>query len=511
MKSTAGLPRRLGLTSSIALVVGITIGSGIFRSPAGIARAVPNPALMVGLWVAGGVISLCGALSFAELAAALPETGGYYVYLREGWGRPVAFLFGWAQLVVIRASALGGLAIAFAEYAFRTVGVDPATHDLASHALAASALAAAAAVNIVGLDLGAAVVSVSTSAKFLALAVLIVSALVVGTPTSALALTGPAQGSITAGSVGLALVGVLWAYDGFADVSYVAGEVKDPQRTLPRAIVSGTLAIIVLYVMANVAYLSVNSIDAVAKSPLVAADTMRAVFGPKGAVLVSLLVAISAFGALNGLMLASPRLFFRDGERRAVLRAPGAHSSSLSHPTRRDSPGGAARRCTGFQQKLRGLDEHVRDRDLAVLCAGGGRDLPLATAAARSSATVSNGWLPRRARSLRRRNRVVSARRAGDRAALDRSHLRADPGGPADLLRAVQRPLAHAVTEIFLPLTGFLLYGPPQRCYSCDCCRYLSDERRNEDGCSRAARAAPWVLSSLGHDRRAGHRRTRKP
>ena len=204
---------------------------------------------MIGLWVAGGLISLCGALSFAELAAALPESGGYYVYLREAWGRPVAFLFGWAQLVLIRASTLGGLAIAFADYALRTMGVDPASYAVASHGLAASALAVAAIVNIVGIDLGAAVVSVSTGAKFLALVVLIVSALAVGTPASVLVATSNTGGPITAGGIGLALVGVLWAYDGFADVSYAAGEVKDPQRTLPRAIVLGTVAIIVIYLI----------------------------------------------------------------------------------------------------------------------------------------------------------------------------------------------------------------------------------------------------------------------
>src|SRR5262245_61229741 len=114
------LPRTLGIWSSVALVVGITIGSGIFRSPAGIARLVPNPLLMLGLWVGGGVVTLCGALSLAELAAALPETGGLYHYLREGWGRMAGFLFGWSELVLIRASALGGIAVVFGEYLLRS-------------------------------------------------------------------------------------------------------------------------------------------------------------------------------------------------------------------------------------------------------------------------------------------------------------------------------------------------------------------------------------------------------
>src|SRR3954467_15426629 len=168
-ESRQQLPRTLGLWSSVALVIGITIGSGIFRSPAGIAQKVPSPSLMIALWVTGGLITLCGALSLAELAAALPETGGFYAYLREGWGRLAAFLFGWSQLILIRASALGGIAVAFGDYCLRTFGIDPVTHFIAARSLSAAAIAFAAGVNIVGVDLGAAIVGVSTIAKFSAL------------------------------------------------------------------------------------------------------------------------------------------------------------------------------------------------------------------------------------------------------------------------------------------------------------------------------------------------------
>src|SRR5215468_4678267 len=169
---TGKLPRTLGLWSSVALVVGITIGSGIFRSPAGIAQKVPDPRLMLLLWVAGGAITLCGALSLGELAAALPETGGLYAYLREGWGRLPAFLFGWAELVLIRANALGGIAVVFGEYLLRSLGIDPVEHYVVARSLSAGAIAFAAAVNIRGASLGALIVSVATWAKFLALAVL---------------------------------------------------------------------------------------------------------------------------------------------------------------------------------------------------------------------------------------------------------------------------------------------------------------------------------------------------
>jgi len=307
------LPRTLGFWSAVAIVVGITIGSGIFRSPAGIAARVPDPLLVLGLWVAGGAITLCGALSVAGLAAALPETGGFYVYLREGWGRPAAFLFGWSELVLIRASALGGIAVAFGDYSLRSVGIDPVTHVLEARSLSAAAIAFAAAVNIRGVNLGAAVVGASTLAKFSALGVIAASALVLGAShgaslsnlTPAAAATG-----VTASSLGLGLVGVLWAYDGFGDLSFAAGEVKEPSRNLPRAIIAGTVAIIAIYLVVNVAYLYVIPIETAGRSPLVAADTMRALVGPAGAVFVSVCIAISTFGALNGSTLASPRVFF---------------------------------------------------------------------------------------------------------------------------------------------------------------------------------------------------------
>jgi amino acid transporter len=306
------LPRTLGLWSSIALVVGITIGSGIFRSPAGIARQAPNPLLMIGLWVGGGIITLCGALSLAEIAAALPATGGIYAYLREAWGRRAAFLFGWAELILIRASALGGIAVVFGEYLLRSVGIDPTEHVLGARALSAGAIAFAAAANIRGANVGAMIVGVATWAKFGALALLVVASFALGGGHGATMahIAAPSAGPLVVGSIGLALVSVLWAYDGWADLSFASGEVKDPQRNLPRAIIFGTLALIALYVLTNLAYLYVLPIEAIRQSPLVAADTMLALFGRAGVVLVSVFVMISSFSSLNGSMLASPRVFF---------------------------------------------------------------------------------------------------------------------------------------------------------------------------------------------------------
>jgi len=296
----------------VAIVVGITIGSGIFRSPAGIAQKVPSPLLMIGLWVAGGIVTLCGALSLAEIAAALPETGGIYAYLREAWGRRAAFLFGWSELVLIRASALGGIAVVFGEYLLRSFGIDPSEHVMGARALSAGAIAFAAAANIAGANVGAMIVGVATWAKFAALTLLVAAAFALGGSHGGATahLTAPATGPIGLGAAGLALVSVLWAYDGWADLSFASGEVTDPQRNLPRAIIFGTLALIALYVLTNIAYLYVLPVDVISRSPLVAADTMLALFGRAGVVLVSVFVMISSFSSLNGSMLASPRVFF---------------------------------------------------------------------------------------------------------------------------------------------------------------------------------------------------------
>ena len=310
-QSNVQLARRLGLWSSIAIVIGVTIGSGIFRTPASIAARVPDPTLMLGVWVVGGLISMAGALSIAELGAALPATGGFYVYLREAWGRLPAFLFGWSQLVLIRATALGGISTVFSEYALRSAGYDPAVNPRAADALAAIAIIVTAAANILGVRLGAAFVGASTAAKFCGLAILVAAAFLLGAGAGASADHFSAGGAPTdAGLFGLALISVLWAYDGIMDVSYVAGEVIEPGRTIPRSIATGTAAIVVVYLAANAAYLYVHPIEQVAHSPLIAADTMQGIFGGVGVVLVSVLVSVSTFGALMSTMLTAPRAFF---------------------------------------------------------------------------------------------------------------------------------------------------------------------------------------------------------
>lgn len=305
------LARRLGLWSSIGIVIGITIGGGIFRTPASIAARVPDPTMMLAVWVVGGLIVLCGALAFAELAASMPETGGMYVYLREGWGRPTAFLYGWSQAVLIRAAALGGISSVFGEYFLRVFGVDTTLHPQWADYLAAAAIALTAIVNVLGVQVGALFVGLSTITKFGALALLVVLSFSLGGGAGgSWTHVTEAGASVNAGLFGLSLISVMWAYDGFADLSFASGEVKDPQRNLPRAIIFGTLAIITIYLAANTAYLYMNPIGSVAKSPLIAADTMAAIFGQAGVAFISVVVMISTFGSLMGSMLASPRIFF---------------------------------------------------------------------------------------------------------------------------------------------------------------------------------------------------------
>jgi amino acid transporter len=317
----AHLERRLGLWAAIGIVIGVTIGSGIFRTPASIADRVPDPMLMMAVWLIGGLLSLCGALSVAELAASLPHTGGWYVYLREGWGRLAGFLFGWAELVLIRASASGAIATVFSEYLMRSIGFDPAVNAAATDYLAAAAIVGAAALNIRGVQVGAAFAGVSTIAKFGALAALVVAAFLLGGGAGGTAahFTAPG-GAVEPGLFGLALISVLWAYDGFADVSFASGEISDPHRTLPRAIIGGTLAIVVIYLAANAAYLFMTPVERIAGSRLIAADTAQAILGASGVALVSVVVTISTLGALIATMLAAPRVFFAMADDRLFFR-----------------------------------------------------------------------------------------------------------------------------------------------------------------------------------------------
>jgi basic amino acid/polyamine antiporter, APA family len=309
----ATLPRRLGLWSAIAVVVGITIGSGIFRTPASVTNRLPGPLPLFGVWIAGGIVAMCGALTLAEVAAAFPDTGGIFVFIRKSWGRLPAFLFGWAELAIIRAAAVGAIATTFAEYLLRVLGFDPsvAPYDSWVHYVAAAAIAAIAALNYVGVRWGSLIQNVTTVAKYFGLLFIVVAAIVIGIPKTGGYFTPMAPpGSFSIAPFGLALVSVLWAYDGWADLAFISGEVKDPGRNLPRALIFGTLAVIAIYILANVAYLGVMPVGEIRHSKLVAADVALRLIGPAGVTFIALTVMLSTLGTLNGSILTNPRVFF---------------------------------------------------------------------------------------------------------------------------------------------------------------------------------------------------------
>jgi basic amino acid/polyamine antiporter, APA family len=307
------LTRQLGLWSAVAVLVGSTIGSGIFRSPAGVTAKLPGPLPLMSVWVAGGLFALCGALTLAELSGELPATGGMYVFIREGWGRLAAFLFGWSELVLIRAASLGAISTTFSEYLLRVLGFDPSVAPYSDwvHYVAAIAIALTATFNYIGVRTSSFVLNLTTLAKYGGLLFIILLALTIGLPRTGGHFT-PAvpAGSFHVAAFGLALVSVLWAFDGWADLSFVAGEVRDPRRVLPRAIIIGTVAVIAIYLLANVAYLAVMPVDEIRGSKLVAADVAQRLIGAPGVVLVAVTVMLSTFGTLNATLLTAPRVFF---------------------------------------------------------------------------------------------------------------------------------------------------------------------------------------------------------
>lgn len=288
------------------ILVGSTIGSGIFRVPSSVAADVGSLGGIALIWIIGAVVALFGALTLAELAAMFPRSGGIYVFLREAYGPLPAFLFGWTELLVIRPSALGAIALIFARYAASLFGLPPETVPW----MAIAAIVLLALANIRSVMLASAIVNATTLAKIVALAAVALIAFAFGDPSMGALTETFTFAPNSWGGFGIALIAVLWAYDGWADLTFVAGEVKDPARTMPRALVMGTLIIIVLYMLVNLAYLYVLPIEEMAGSEVVAADAARKIFGAVGASAIAGLVMLSAFGALTGSTLTGPRILY---------------------------------------------------------------------------------------------------------------------------------------------------------------------------------------------------------
>src|SRR5213592_4535562 len=306
------LRRVIGLTGGTALIVGITIGSGIFRTPPTIAGLVPHPLAIMALWTAFGLISICGALVLAELSSLLPQAGGVYVYLREAYGDAAAFVFGWLYVLITTPTTVAALAVVFAEFLLNVLGVPASARAI--QLIAIAAIITLTGANVLGARVGAAVSEVTTLVKVIALAAIILGAFLLGHGSLA---NFTAGGTVHGSGLARAVAAVIWTYDGWIAVSMIAGEVVAPERLMKRIIIVGMLVIVTLYVGANLAYLYMMPVSIMAEQKeAIARTVMTAIAGPAGGVLIMLAIMTSVYGALNGNLLAKTRVPYamaRDG------------------------------------------------------------------------------------------------------------------------------------------------------------------------------------------------------
>ncbi|HET6942216.1 MAG TPA: amino acid permease [Sphingomicrobium sp.] len=314
--SSQGLVRRLGLFDATMLVMGGIIGSGIFVTPAEVARHVHSQPLIVGAWLLGGLIALAGALVYAELAARRPEVGGQYAYLRDAYGQTPAFLYGWSLLLVIQSGGMAAVAITFARY-FNELTALPISDGF----VAVATLTLLTIINCLGVRSGSNTQNLLMILKIGAILVLVFAG-VWFAPSSALpAQSQPAEsGSMLAG-LGAAMTAVMFSYGGWQTSSFVAGEMRNPQHDLARGLLLGVAGVIILYTA--VAFICVQSLgpQALAQSKTPASDVMRLALGDKGAAFIALGIAISALGFLSQGMLTAPRVYFAMAEDGVFFRA----------------------------------------------------------------------------------------------------------------------------------------------------------------------------------------------
>ncbi len=298
-----GLARQLGLFDATMLVMGGVVGAGIFMNPSVVARQVHTPALMLGAWIFGGIIGVGGAFIWAELAATLPEVGGQYAYLREAYHPAVAFLYGWVLLLVIQTGGMAAVSITFASYFRELTGIHAEDWVIASVALGILTL-----VNCLGVKTGGRTQSVLMVMKIVAIATLVIGGL---------ALAGRHVTSMTAAdrvwslpSFGGAMVPVLFAYGGWQTANFIAAEVKEPKKNLPRGLLIGMLGVLVLYVAVNWICLRSLGPQALATTRTPATAVMRLALGQRGATFIAAAITISTLGYLSQSILTAPRVYF---------------------------------------------------------------------------------------------------------------------------------------------------------------------------------------------------------
>ena len=307
--TTPALRRELGLASASLLVVGGIIGSGIFFTPHDVALALPSASWILGVWIIGGAVALAGALTFAELGAMFPEAGGPYVYIREAFGPLAAFLHGWMILLMIASGAIAAVALSFGHYLARFVPVDPVGGPMG---IAAITITVVTVLNLRGVKPGTIAANIFTVSKLVALAALIVAGVVLTPVAPLVAPTAPPPPALGPG-LATAFVAVLFTIGGWQQTNMVAGEIRDPARTLPRALMIGIAIVIAVYVGANVAYLNALGRDGLAVSNAVAADTAQRLVGDAGARAITIAAMLSIFGFVNVALLTNARVLFALG------------------------------------------------------------------------------------------------------------------------------------------------------------------------------------------------------
>ncbi len=303
-----GLKRQLGLLDSTMINVGTMIGSGIFLVPALIAAQLQSPGPVLLVWIVGGIVSLLGALAIAELGAAMPEAGGQFVYLSRAYGPLWGFLYGWACFAVINPASIAAIAVGFATYLGWFVPLDP----LGIQLVAVGSVVLLTGLNCLGVRHGAVFQNLLTFLKIAALGLLVaLPFLQGGTPENDFRVLWPDRSfAELLPALGLAMVAVLWTYEGWIEITYVGSEVKRPERNLPRSIGLSLLLVTVLYVLVNAGLMWVLPLERMAAAPLVAADAAAEVLGRNGTVLVVAAILVSTLGANNGIVLTSARIPF---------------------------------------------------------------------------------------------------------------------------------------------------------------------------------------------------------
>ena len=309
---TQSLTRTLGARDLTLLVVGNVIGSGIFLVPAAVMMqsglSVPTA---ISVWLVGGLLSLMGALSYAELGSMDPGAGGLYAYIRDAFGPFPAFLYGWTLFFVIGAGTVAALAVAAANYLTQLTPMSPMVKSL----VAVGLIAVMTVINVRGTRGSASVQNLATGIKVAAILAMSALLLMLGTGDGGVA-SNAAVTPVSISSVGLSVIAVLWAYEGWQYVTFVAGEAKEPQRTIPRALIFGTLILIGIYILANFAYIAALGTARMAASDRVAGEAVAQVLGPTAGKLIALAIIVSMYSAAHATVITVPRVYFamaRDG------------------------------------------------------------------------------------------------------------------------------------------------------------------------------------------------------